>query len=138
MIRSYSELIRFKTFEERFEYLSLRGNVGAATFGFDRYLNQIFYNSARWRSIRDHVIWRDRACDLAIVGRDIFDGIRVHHINPVSIDDLEEVTDNLVDPEFLVCTSLNTHNAIHFGSKKNLIRLPTERRRGDTTPWKVY
>lgn len=138
MIRSYSELIRLKTFEERYEYLTLRGNVGAATFGFDRYLNQIFYNSSRWRSIRDHIIFRDRACDLGIDGRDIFDGIRVHHMNPVSIEDLEDVTDNLVDPEFLICTSLTTHNAIHFGSKKNLIVLPTERRRGDTTPWRVY
>lgn len=134
-IRTYSELVRLSTFEERFAYLSLKGYVGESTFGFDRYLNQKFYTSRQWKQIRDFVIVRDEGCDLGIEGRDIFDGIRVHHMNPITIDDLENGTDILLDPDFLISTSLNTHNAIHFGTEKNLIRMPIERRKGDTMLW---
>ena len=134
-IRTYSELVRLSTFEERFAYLSLKGYVGESTFGFDRYLNQKFYTSRQWKQIRDFVIVRDKGCDLGIAGRDIFDGIRVHHMNPITIADLENGTDILLDPDFLISTSLNTHNAIHFGTEKNLIRIPIERRKGDTMLW---
>lgn len=136
--KTYSELRRLQTFEDRFAYLSLRGVPGDTTFGLDRYLNQVFYNSSRWKSLRDATIIRDNACDLGIMGRDIFGGIRVHHMNPITMRDLELQTDWLLDPEFLICTSLDTHNAIHFGNEKSLIRLPIERKRGDTAPWKVF
>lgn len=134
-IRTYSELIRLPTFEERFKYLSLHGIPGETTFGFDRYLNQVFYKSREWRQARDFVIVRDNACDLGIYGREIFNGIRVHHMNPITIYDFEENYDLLLDPEFLICSSLNTHNAIHFGDQRSLIRLPVERRKGDTKLW---
>lgn len=137
-LKSYSELIKLPTFEERFRYLKLSGEVGASTFGFDRYLNQKLYTSKDWRSARDFVIIRDNACDLGILGRDIFDAIRVHHMNSVTLEDFETGSRLIFDPEFLICTSLNTHNAIHFGDENNLIRLPKERRKGDTIPWKVY
>ena len=135
-IRTYSELRTLQTFEERFTYLSLRGSVGIITFGFDRYLNQDFYNSRVWRSLRDKIIIRDNACDLAISNRDIFDAIRIHHMNPMTIEDVEDGNPAILDPEFLICTSINTHNAIHFGSSKSLTRLPIERRRNDTCPWR--
>ena len=134
-IRTYSELITLPTFEQRFNYLSLRGSVGIITFGSDRWLNQDFYNSWSWRSVRDKIIVRDGACDLAIPGRDIFDAIRIHHMNPMELEDLEEGNPDILDPEFLICTSITTHNAIHFGSPQNLTRLPTERRKGDTKLW---
>lgn len=137
-IRSYSELIRLPTFEDRFDYLVLRGRVGDSTFGFDRYLNQIFYNSSQWKSVCRHVHIRDNGCDLGIPGRDIFNGIRVHHMNPATIEDFENDLNILIDPEFLISTSLNTHNAIHYGGRESLIRLPVERKRGDTAPWKVF
>lgn len=137
-LKSYSELIKLPTFEERFRYLKLSGEVGASTFGFDRYLNQKLYTSKDWRSARDFVIIRDKACDLGIPGRDIFDAIRVHHMNSVTLEDFETGSLLIFDPEFLICTSLNTHNAIHFGDENNLTRLPKERRKGDTIPWKVY
>lgn len=138
MIRTYSELITIPTFEERYEYLRVSSNVGKTTFGFDRYLNQIFYMSEEWKQVRYYVITRDNACDLGIKGRDIHIGIRVHHMNPITIEDVESGNHDILDPEFLICTSLNTHNAIHFGTAKNLERTFQERRRGDTTPWKVY
>ena len=135
-IRTYSELMSFRTFEERFDYLYLRGSIGIATFGFDRYLNQDFYNSSQWRSVRNKVIARDCACDLAIRGRDILDAIRVHHMNPMTIEDIEDGNPDVFNLEFLICTSINTHNAIHFGSSKSLTRLPLERSRNDTCPWR--
>lgn len=138
MTRTYSDLIRLSTFDERFKYLCLYGKIGVSTFGFDRYINQMFYNSKEWRDIRHHIIVRDNACDLAIAGRDIFDSIRVHHMNPISIDTLEHNGKLAVDPEFLICTSLTTHNAIHFGDENNLTKLPEKRRKGDTTLWKAY
>lgn len=134
-IRTYTELKSLKTLEERFRYLQLRGKLGVETFGFDRYINQTFYNSSEWKRIRNNIIVRDNSCDLGILDRELFGDVRVHHMNPITIDDLETGSDFLFNPEFLICTSLNTHNAIHFGDEKNLIRLPQERRKGDTTPW---
>lgn len=134
-IRTYSELIRLKTFEERFDYLVVGGIVGNSTFGLDRYLNQRFYNSNDWRNVRHEVIVRDNACDLGIIGRDIFDRIYVHHMNAITIDDFENNYDTLINPEFLICTSFNTHQAITFGSPNGLIKLPKERKRGDTLLW---
>lgn len=134
-IRTYSELITLRTFEERFNYLALYGSLGIVTFGFDRYLNQDFYNSGPWRGVRDKIIIRDEACDLACPNYDIFDAIRIHHLNPITIDEVERGDPALINPEFLICTSINTHNAIHFGSSKTLIHLPVERRKGDTKLW---
>lgn len=134
-IRSYSQLIRLSTFEERFHYLNLSGVVGESTFGFDRYLNQAFYRSKQWHSIRDKIIIRDNGCDLGITDRIIFDRIIIHHMNPVTIEDLESANDIIFDPEFLICTTTTTHRAIHFGDEDQLIRLPKERRPGDTKLW---
>ena len=136
-LRNYTELSRLRTFGERFEYLRLDSRIGVATFGFDRYLNQIFYTSYKWKQVRRDVIVRDEACDLAIPERSIFGGIRVHHMNPIAPEDLELEKDIVFDPEFLICTSHNTHNAIHFGNEKNLFALSKERKKGDTTLWKT-
>ncbi len=136
MIRNYTELIKLETFEDRFEYLRLNGQTGVSTFGFDRYLNQNFYRSNEWKTIRNKIIIRDNACDLAIPGRELFNRILIHHMNPITVEDLESGRDIAVDPEFLICVSHITHNAIHFSSKKILIVLPKERMRGDTDLWK--
>lgn len=136
-IKTYSELIRLRTFEERYEYLKTPGKVGEETFGFDRYLNQTFYKSKEWSRIRRTVIARDLGCDLAVEGMDIFGTIIVHHMNPISIDDLLNQTPYLLDPEFLVCTSDNTHKAIHYSDKKLLTRNTfSERKPNDTCPWR--
>ena len=135
-IRTYSELILLPTFEERYRYLRLQGKVGEATFGFDRYLNQMLYRSQRWKSIRDHVIIRDNGCDLGIAGREIHGPILVHHMNPLTIYDIEHETDYLLDPEFLISTILTTHNAIHYGDESLLLLDPIERSRNDTCPWR--
>lgn len=136
-IRCYRELQRLKTFKERFEYLKLYGIVGESTFGFDRYLNQLFYNSKRWKRSRDDIIIRDNGCDLGIEGYEIHNGILIHHMNPVTVEDVELDRDILYDPEFLICTSRNTtHNAIHFGDESLLPKPLLERRRNDTCPWK--
>lgn len=135
MTRTYSELIRLPTFEERFRYLKLHGTLGIATFGFDRYMNQNFYTSREWKLVRNEVIVRDSSCDLGILDRPIFEAIRVHHMNPITIEDFENGTDAILDPEFLICVSLNTHNTIHFGDEKSLYHLPKERRKGDTKLW---
>ena len=135
-IRTYSELIKIPTFEERFQYLRLDGIVGESTFGFDRYLNQIFYKSARWKKIRDYVILRDNGCDLAMEGYEIYDRILVHHMNPITIKDIEHESEFLIDPEFLISTVHNTHNAIHYGDENLLPRLPVERKPFDTCPWR--
>ena len=135
MIKTYSELMTIPTFEERFAYLVLGGRVGHQTFGRDRYLNQNFYRSHEWRQIRNQVIIRDNACDLAISGRDILDRIYVHHMNPITIDDFEKNYYALLDPELLISTSFNTHQAITFGNENNLFNLPKERRKGDTKLW---
>jgi hypothetical protein len=133
--RTYSELSRIETFEDRFDYLRLRGVVGEETFGFDRYINQAFYHSREWKSVRDVVIVRDNGCDLGVPGFEIYSGLLVHHMNPVSMHVLEEGEDWIVDPEFLITTSLQTHNAIHYGDESLLPRGPIERKRGDTTLW---
>lgn len=135
-IKTYSELIQFPTFEERFQYLRLDGVVGEETFGFDRYLNQIFYRSQKWKSIRDHVIVRDNGCDLGIEGREIPGRILIHHMNPITIRDIERESAFLLDPEYLICTVHNTHNAIHYGDENLLIKAPIERSANDTCPWR--
>lgn len=136
MIKSYSELRRLKTFKERYQYLKLSGIVGNSTFGFDRYLNQAFYKSDRWAKARDTVIIRDNGCDLGVEGYEIEDCIYVHHINPITKTDIVEERDELFDPRFLICTSYNTHQAIHYGDESLLPQLPIERRRNDTIPWR--
>lgn len=135
-IRTYSELLSFSTFEERFEYLKLDGRVGQDTFGFDRYLNQIFYRSREWKAVRDQIIMRDNGCDLGIPGYEVYGRVLIHHMNPISIEDIERNTSILMDPEYLILTSHNTHNAIHYGNSGNLLLPPIERSPNDTCPWK--
>lgn len=135
-IRTYSELITIPTFEGRYKYLQLNGSVGKDTFGFDRYINQNFYGSQEWKKIRDIVIIRDYGCDLGIEGREIFSKIIIHHMNPIYLDDIKNVSDYLINPEYLICTTHQTHNAIHYGDENLLLRDPIERRQNDTCPWK--
>lgn len=135
-IKTYSELITLPTFEERFEYLKIGGKVGVDTFGFDRYLNQIFYRSDEWKSIRDEVIIRDNGCDLGIEGREIYSRIIVHHMNPITKDDILNRSDLLLNPEFLICTVKLTHDAIHYGDSSILLTEPVIRTKNDTCPWK--
>lgn len=135
-IKTYSELIALPTFEERFEYLQLKGIVGQETFGFDRYLNQILYNSKEWKHLRNEIIVRDNGCDLALEGFEIHGRILIHHINPITIDDVIKRREMVFDPENLICVAHNTHNAIHYGDKSLLITGPIERRANDTCPWK--
>ena len=135
-IRTYSDLSKLTTFEDRYNYLRLNGFVGKETFGFDRYLNQVFYKSAKWRSVRDFVIVRDNGCDLGIEGREIYGKIIIHHMNPITIQDIEQESDFLLDPEFLISTVHETHNAIHYGDENLLIRVPIERKPNDTCPWR--
>jgi hypothetical protein len=135
--RCYRELQKLKTFEERFQYLKLSGIVGESTFGFDRYLNQMLYNSKRWKKTRDKIIIRDNACDLGVNDYEMHGKIFIHHMNPISLDDFEIDNDLLYDPEFLICTSFDTHNAIHYGDESLLPKLPVERRPNDTCPWRV-
>ena len=135
-IRTYSELITLHTFEERFKYLQLNGQVGESTFGFDRYMNQVFYRSQKWKSIRDFVIIRDCGCDLGIEGYDIHGKIIIHHMNPLSMRDIETESDFLLNPDFLICTTHNTHNAIHYGDENLLVTAPIERTKNDTCPWR--
>ena len=135
-IRTYSELITLPTFEERFKYLQLNGSVGKDTFGFDRYVNQNFYRSKEWKRVRDFVILRDNGCDLAADGYVIYGKIIIHHMNPITVKDIESVTAYLMNPEYLICTTHSTHNAIHYGDGSLLMMLPTERRKNDTCPWR--
>lgn len=135
-IRTYSELIKLPTFEERYNYLKLGGNVGEETFGFDRYLNQIFYKDPEWLNIRDKVIIRDNGCDLGISGREINKRVLVHHMNPITKDDILSRSKYLLDPEYLICTTKNTHDAIHYGDESILIKNPIERIKNDTCPWR--
>lgn len=137
IIRTYSELITLPTFEERFRYLKLDGRVGEDTFGFDRYLNQEFYQRDReWRRIRDYVIIRDLGCDLGIQDREIMGKILVHHMNPITKEDILRRSAYLLDPEYLICTMKSTHDAIHYGDEHLLIKNPVERRANDTCPWR--
>ena len=135
-IRTYSELVTLPTFEERFKYLQLNGQVGESTFGFDRYMNQVFYRSQKWKSIRDFVIIRDCGCDLGVEGYDIHGKIIIHHMNPLSMRDIETESDFLLNPDFLICTTHNTHNAIHYGDENLLVTAPIERTKNDTCPWR--
>ena len=134
-IKSYSELCKIKSFEDRYTYLKLNGKVGEATFGFDRYLNQLLYTSKRWRKVRDEVIIRDNGCDLGVNGYEINDKIIVHHMNPITIEDIEEERDEIFDPDYLICVSEMTHKAIHYGDERLLPKLPIKRYPGDTKLW---
>lgn len=134
-IRRYSELRRLETFDERFEYLKLGSTVGAATFGFDRYINQAFYRSREWKSIRNHVIVRDNGCDLGIRGREINGALLIHHINPMTADDISHGSDWILNPEYLITTIQSTHNAIHYGDRSLLVTEFVERKPGDTRLW---
>ena len=135
-MRNYRELSRLKTFDERFEYLKIGGFVGESTFGFERYLNQTLYNSSKWRRLRNQIIIRDNGCDLGVEGYEIQGIIIVHHMNPISVDDLKDFSDDIFNPEYLICVSLTTHNAVHYGDKSLIPQEPVERRPGDTCPWK--
>lgn len=135
MTRCYSELRHFKTFEERYRYLVLRNQVGQSTFGFDRYINQQFYRSSEWRRLRRDIIVRDDACDLGINGFEINDRIIIHHMNPMLLDDIVNGGDTVLDPEFLICVSHKTHNAIHYGDESQLPRKLVSRRPNDTLLW---
>ena len=135
MIRSYRELRRLETFEERYAYLSLRGTVGESTFGFDRLINQRFYKSREWKRVRNEVILRDFGCDLGIPGYEIYTDLLVHHMNPLSSDDIAQFDEWIIDPNYLITTSLQTHNAIHYGDISLLPRGPVVRQPGDTKLW---
>jgi hypothetical protein len=134
--RSYSELIEFQTFEERYDYLVLRASVGEATFGFDRWINQYFYRSTEWRHVRQQVIARDLGLDLGCEGYEIFDKVIIHHMNPMKPEQIESGDPDILNPEYLICCSHNTHNAIHFGDKSKLTQPFVERTPGDTLLWK--
>lgn len=136
LIRCYRELKRLKTFQERYDYLKIGGLVGDSTFGFERYLNQMLYSSPQWRKVRDQVIIRDNGNDLGVEGFQIYDHIIVHHMNPITVEQIEEAASEIFDPEYLVCCSTQTHNAIHFGDKSLLPQLPVERSPNDTCPWR--
>lgn len=135
MTRTYQELIKRDTFLGRFRYAVLGGELGVATFGFDRHLNQAFYSSREWKEARDVAIIRDLGCDLGVPGHEIHDRVLVHHMNPIQVQDLVHFNDDLVDPDFLICVSPRTHNALHFGDERQLPEPFVERSPGDTTLW---
>ena len=135
-IRTYSELITIPTFEERFEYLQLKGSVGKDTFGYDRYLNQVLYRSPEWKRLRNQIIIRDGGCDLACDGYDIYDKVLIHHLNPITVEDVLARSRKVFDPDNLVCVSHNTHNAIHYGDMDLLVTGPIIRTKNDTCPWR--
>lgn len=136
MLRTYSELLALPTFEERFQYLKLDGNVGTETFGFDRWINQQFYRSREWKKVRDEVIIRDNGCDLGVEGYEIHGKLLIHHMNPVKSTDISFRTNILLDPEYLICVSHRTHNAIHYGDESQIPKGPVERTPYDTCPWR--
>lgn len=136
IIRSYTDLLDRPTFIERFRYLKLNGRVAEETFGFDRYLNQRFYRSRQWRQVRDYVISRDLGNDLACIGNEIHGKIYIHHMNPITRKDILDVREEMLDPEYLVCVSMETHNAIHYGDESLLFTGLPERRPNDTCPWR--
>ena len=135
-IRTYSELITIPTFEERFEYLQLKGSVGKDTFGYDRYLNQVLYRSPEWKRLRNQIIIRDCGCDLACDGYDIYGKVLIHHLNPITVEDVLARSRKVFDPDNLVCVSHNTHNAIHYGDVNLLVTGPIIRTKNDTCPWR--
>ena len=134
--KSYSELMRLNTFEERYRYLRIGGAVGKETFGYDRYLNQILYNSQDWRNFRNPIIVRDNGCDLAFPDRELESRVIVHHINPITVEDVLNRDPKIFDPENVICVSHNTHQAIHYGDENLLYKNPVERKPNDTCPWK--
>lgn len=134
--RNYTALSKLKTFKERFEYLNLKGSVGKETFGFDRMFNQRFYTSAEWKHVRDLVIVRDNGCDLGLEDFPIHGRIYIHHMNPFTMEDLEKHSSVLLNPEYLISVSFDTHNAIHYGSESLLPKEPVERKKNDTCPWR--
>ena len=136
-IKCYTELSKLSSFEERYQYLRLKGSVGVETFGFDRYLNQVFYRSQRWKEVRDFVFIRDNGCDLGVEGYEIHGSFLIHHMNPITLKDIERESDFLIDPEYLISTIHNTHNAIHYGDDSLLVTAPIERRKNDTCPWRI-
>lgn len=136
-IRTYTELSKLKTYEERYEYLKLGDKVGEETFGFDRYLNQMFYRSDEWKRLRNYVITRDQGCDLGVDGYQIIDQkIFVHHMNPVKKEDILNKSEILLNPEYLITVTKRTHDAIHYGDNSLLFKEPVERSRNDTCPWR--
>jgi hypothetical protein len=134
-IRTYHELQKYQTFEDRFEYLKLGGGIGQATFGHDRYINQQFYRSFEWKRARDLVIHRDNGCDLGVIGYEIHTDILIHHINPMTVDDIVNGEEWIIDPEYLITTTLGTHNAIHYGTDIQVPKVVLERTPGDTKLW---
>ena len=136
IIRTYSELSKLKTFEDRFQYLRLDGIVGEETFGFDRYLNQILYQSDEWKRRRRDIIIRDNGCDLGCEGFEVHGRILIHHVDPITVDDIVNRNPKVFDPENLILTSHNTHQAIHYGNEDLLILAPIERSKNDTCPWR--
>ena len=137
MIRTYSELVTFGDFESRYRYLRLNGVVAHETFGFDRYVNQQFYRSDEWKRVRREVIVRDNGCDLGLEGYEIYGRIYVHHMNPIAIDDIREAMEFILNPEYLICVTHQTHNAIHYGDEDLIMARPVERTPNDTCPWKI-
>jgi hypothetical protein len=135
MIRTYSQLNRFETLKERFEYLKLHGRVGQTTFGFDRYMNQQFYTSREWRQVRQKVIVRDNGCDLGIDGYEIHNGLYIHHMNPMTVEDISSGDPTILDPEYLITVTHKTHNAVHYGDASLLARNVVQRKAGDTKLW---
>lgn len=135
-IKTYSELITIPTFEERFEYLQLKGSVGKDTFGYDRHLNQVLYRSPEWKRLRNQIIIRDCGCDLACDGYDIYGKVLIHHLNPITVEDVLARSRKVFDPDNLVCVSHNTHNAIHYGDVDLLVTGPIIRTKNDTCPWR--
>ena len=135
-IRTYSELITIPTFEERFEYLQLKGSVGKDTFGYDRHLNQVLYRSPEWKRLRNQIIIRDCGCDLACEGYDIHSKVLIHHLNPITVEDVLARSRKVFDPDNLICVSHNTHNAIHYGDVDLLVTGPIIRTKNDTCPWR--
>lgn len=134
--KRYSELITIPTYEERFKYIQLKGAVGNDTFGHDRYLNQILYNSPEWKRLRNQIIIRDNGRDLGCEGYEIYGRILIHHMNPITVEDIVSRDPIVFDPENLICVSHNTHNAIHYGDENLLIMAPVERTKNDTCPWR--
>ncbi len=134
-IKTYSEMIKYDIFEDRFKYLKLFGSVGQSTFGFDRYVNQRFYKSCEWNQIRDFVIVRDDGCDLGVSGYEIYGNILIHHLNPMTVDDIVHNEEWIFNPEYLITTTQNTHNAIHYGNDSLLPKIVVARQAGDTKLW---
>lgn len=136
MIRTYTELVTLNSFADRYRYLQLFGSVGEETFGFDRFINQNFYKSQEWKSIRDFVIVRDNGCDLGVDGYEIHGNIYIHHMNPIMLKDIIHQSEFLLDPEYLISTTFNTHNAIHYGDENSIVKDPIVRSKNDTCPWR--